>query len=230
MDAEYMEAALLAGGEGRRAQSGKADPKHGKLDIEVCGIPLGLRSYIKLSGEFPDAMVICREGNVPKCLAKQRMAYDSDVANGPAAGIIAALELSQDWCFIAAADMPFLDDALIAFMASEVVKLPQSVLCAVPYWRKGHEPLHAFYRKRAIGEISAYSDSGRRSLTGLTEALGARLIDAEDAALRCGADIEMAFFNVNSPEDFKHAERLIGLSGGQAGDRRQYEGRTGPAR
>lgn len=226
----HMEAALLAGGEGRRVLSGRADSQHGKLDIEVCGIPLGLRSYIKLAGAFPDPVVICRAGNVPWCLAKQRIAYDSDDASGPAAGIIAALELSQDWCFIAAADMPFLDDALIAFMASEVMKLPQRVFCAVPHWRKGHEPLHAFYRRRAIGAIAEYSNSGRRSLTGLTEALGARLINAEDAALQCGADIELAFFNVNSPEDFKHAERLVGLSGEPAGDRRQYEGRTGPAR
>jgi len=204
-----MEAALLAGGEGRRALSGRADLQHGKLDIEVCGIPLGLRSFMNLSGAFPDTMVICREGNVPRCLAGQRMAYDSDIASGPVAGIIAALELSQDWCFIAAADMPFLDDALIAFMASEVVKLPRSVLCAVPFWRKGYEPLHAFYRKRAIGAIAEYSNSGRRSLIGLTEALGARLIYAEDAAVKCYADIEMAFFNVNSPEDFEYAERLV---------------------
>lgn len=206
-----MEAALLAGGEGRRALSGRAYPQPGKLDIEVCGIPLGLRSYNMLSGLFPDPIVICREGNVPRCLARQRIAYDSGIAIGPAAGIIAALELSEDWCFIAAADMPFLDGALIAKMSLEVMGLPQSVLCAVPSWRKGFEPLHAFYRRRAIGAIEEYSKSGRRSLIGLTEALGARLIDAEKVALECGASIEMAFFNVNSPEDFKQAERLLGL-------------------
>lgn len=206
-----MDAALLAGGEGRRALSGRVDPHPGKLDIELCGIPLGLRSYTMLSGAFPDPIIVCREGNVPRCLARQRIAYDSGIAIGPAAGIIAALDLSQDWCFIAAADMPFLNGALIAGMASEVIELPQSVFCAVPSWRKGFEPLHAFYRRRAIGAIEEYSKSGRRSLIGLTEVLGAHLIDAEQAVLECGTNIEMAFFNVNSPEDFKQAERLLGL-------------------
>lgn len=226
----HMEAALLAGGEGRRALSGRADAYPGKLDIEVCGIPLGLRSYTMLSGAFPDPIVICRKGNVPRCLAKLGIAYDSVDVSGPAAGMIAALELAEDWCFIAAADMPFLDRSLIALMATEVMGLPQGVLCAVPSWRKGYEPLHAFYRGSAIGGIIGYSKSGKRSLMGLTEALGAHRIDAEEAAMKCGADIERAFFNLNSPEDFSHAERLIGCTGDRAGDRRQDEGRTGPDR
>ncbi|HOS51047.1 MAG TPA: hypothetical protein PLI10_06490, partial [Bacillota bacterium] len=49
----------------------------------------------------------------------------------------------------------------------------------------------------------------RRSLTELARFLDARVLDAEAASRRCGADLELAFFNVNTGEDLEMARVII---------------------
>ncbi len=146
---------------------------------------------------------------MPASLSGERVVHDYPIGTGPAAGIAAALQLADDWCFIAAADMPFLDPELISTLRQEVEALPDGALCAIPHWKKGREPLHAFYRKGALGTVTGFLETGRRSLNELTDSLDARLLDAEKAALACGSDLSLAFFNVNTLKDLEDARKII---------------------
>jgi len=154
---------------------------------------------------------------MPSGMPVTREVYDLPVGNGPAAGIAAALQRCDDWCFIAAADMPFLDANLIRLFEQEVETLPKDVKCALPIWKKGKEPLHAFYRKDALDTIIDFLAGGQRSLNMLADLLDARLLDAERAATKCGSDLDLSFFNVNTIEDLEHAREIFYRLGIQNG-------------
>lgn len=203
------DAALLAGGNGSRMQNGGTIRPEGKLDADLEGKSICRRSMERLRWAFPEAFLVVRRGFAPRSAVGMRIEYDVESGSGPAAGIAAALERAGDWCFIAAADMPFLDAGLIWALKAEVEALPGWALCAVPEWRKGREPLHAFYRKGALGAVESFLASRKRSMNELTDSLGACLLDAEDAALRCGCDLEASFFNVNTSFDLDRAREIV---------------------
>lgn len=208
MTGKVRDAALLAGGQGNRLRYRGPGDGLNKLDRDLCGKPLGLRAYLRLKDVFEDPLVVASCGSFPASLEGCRTVEDSHPGLGPAAGIAAALGTVDDWCFVAAADMPFLDRALIEELAAMVEYLPGDCTCAVPSWRKGLEPLHAFYRKGALDRIEKFL-ADRRSLTELARFLDARALDAEAASRRCGADLELAFFNVNTGEDLEMARVII---------------------
>ena len=207
--ASMMKAALLAGGRGRRMGSQECSGIAGKLDIDLCGSSLGQRAMAGLKAAFSDPFVVAGAGFIPASLSCEKVVLDNPLAVGPAAGIAAALQSCDDWCFIAAADMPFLDPGLILHLKQEVEELPEYVLCAIPQWRKGREPLHAFYRKGALNKITGFLETGHRSLNELADSLDARMLDAEKAAQSCGSDLSVGFFNVNTLKDLEDARKII---------------------
>lgn len=207
--ASIMKAALLAGGRGSRMGVNDGLGGSGKLDLDLCGQSLCHRAMTGLERAFPDAFIVAGTGSLPHSLSVERVVLDSPIGSGPAAGIAAALQAADDWCFIAAADMPFLDSKLISTLKREVELLPNGVLCAIPQWIKGREPLHAFYRKASLGSIIGFLETGRRSLNDLADLLDARMLDAKEAALACGSDLDLAFFNVNTIKDLEDARKII---------------------
>lgn len=209
MMASVMKAALLAGGRGSRMWVPEGLGGAGKLDIDLCGLSLCRRAMAGLAGAFTDPFIVTGFGIAPKSLPGGRAVQDFPIGTGPAAGIAAALQQADDWCFVAAADMPFLDPRLISMLRQEVEALPDGVLCAIPHWSKGREPLHAFYRKGALNRIISFLETGRRSLNELSDSLDGRLLDAEEAAQACGSDLNLAFFNVNTLKDLEDARKII---------------------
>lgn len=208
MPGRVTDAALLAGGKSRRFPEGGRGAMAGKLRARLSGVPLVSMSLDALSGIFASAFLVApAEFDIAVADGFRRI-DDDPSGEGPGAGIAAAVKRSTDWCFVAAADMPFLDEALIRDFVGTVEGLPDDALCAVPFWVKGLEPLHAFYRRGAYGDILDFLRSGRRSLIELTEELKASKLDAEAAAKRTGSDLESAFFNVNTAEDLVRAGKI----------------------
>ncbi|MBP7111295.1 MAG: molybdenum cofactor guanylyltransferase [Firmicutes bacterium] len=208
MQGRVTDAALLAGGRGSRFPSGGRHAAGGKLQADLCGTPLLSMSADALARIFESPFLVAPGGFELAGQCVLRRIPDEQVGAGPGAGIAAAVKRSADWCFVAAADMPFLDAALIADFIGTVEGLPDDALCAVPVWERGLEPLHAFYRRGAYGRILDFLRDGRRSLIELAEELRASKLDAEAAARRSGSDLEAAFFNVNTAEDLEEARRM----------------------
>jgi len=208
MQGRVTDAALLAGGRGSRFPSGGRYAAGGKLQADLCGTPLLSMSADGLARIFASPFVVAPDEFELTLPCVLRRIPDEKVGAGPGAGIAAAVKRSADWCFVAAADMPFLDAALIADFIVTVEGLPDDALCAVPAWKKGLEPLHAFYRRGAYGRILDFLSAGRRSLIELAEELRASKLDAEAAARRAGSDLEAAFFNVNTAEDMQKARKI----------------------
>ncbi len=114
----------------------------------------------------------------------------------------AVLKASNDRCFVAACDMPFLNEDLIQYMLS----LPVDYDVLIPHPLKGYEPLHAIYRKTCLGPMKRLIDSGAQKIIQffpevIVAEIGPEILDRFDHT-------GLTFFNINSPEDLDQANRL----------------------
>jgi molybdopterin-guanine dinucleotide biosynthesis protein A len=200
-------AVLLAGGRSRRMMQGH-ESGAGKLDMEISGRRLGRLAADNLLKAFDKVYVCSQKGNVPPSLRDLPIIHDLPAGAGPAAGIASAVAHAEGWCFVVAADMPFLDHSMISAMRDIVEGLPEEYLCAIPTWHMGNEPLHAFYRCEALIGIVKFMKSGGRSLNEMIAQIHPCYLDAEKIAEVIGSSLERAFFNVNTKEDLEQARRI----------------------
>ena len=124
------------------------------------------------------------------------------VENGGALGGLysALLAASTPAVFVLAGDLPFVSHALIrrltAFIAEDVV---------VPRTADGWHPLCAVYRRTVALTVKRRLDRGLLRISDLLTDLQIREIGADELA-QLDAD-EMLLMNVNTPDDFRRAER-----------------------
>jgi molybdopterin-guanine dinucleotide biosynthesis protein A len=133
-----------------------------------------------------------------------RVAADPEEGRGPLMGIWAGLQASAaDACFVAAADAPLLQPALVR----ELMARARDWDVVVPVWHGEFEPLCAVYSRRCLPAIERCLDKGRIiSFFPLVRVCG---VPESEAAAADPAGL--SFVNVNTPEDL---ERLRGLDAG----------------
>jgi molybdopterin-guanine dinucleotide biosynthesis protein A len=131
-----------------------------------------------------------------------RVVPDVLPVSGPLSGIHAGLSsMRNELGIVVACDMPFLNHALLRFMA--VVAPGYDVV--VPHIQGEYEPLHAVYRRTCIAPIERLLAQGPRRVVALFPLVRVREVTQEEVAL---FDAENSFFNVNTPEDWAEAQRL----------------------
>jgi molybdopterin-guanine dinucleotide biosynthesis protein A len=184
--------AILAGGRSSRMGSSKAA-------VELAGRPLidyvigaarsvGLEPWViaKPSSELPP--LDCR------VLAEPEQPVH------PLTGIVAALRATAPWPIVAvAADMPFVEDKLLAWLAS-------NLQTSVPEVGGRLQPLLARYEAADADPLADALARGE-STSDAVRALCPRIIGDEDLG-RFG-DPDRLSFNVNSPEDLAEAEDML---------------------
>ena len=129
---------------------------------------------------------------------------------GPLAGLHAGLIAARFELLLAVAgDMPFVDPALVAHMV-ELMPGFDVVIPQLPHPRTGElvkEPLHALYQRSCLGAVAARLVAGDRSMISLLPDVRVRSV-LPDEIRRLDPDFR-SFFNVNTPEDWRAAERLL---------------------
>ena len=182
---------ILAGGKSSRMGTEKALIEYGAQRL----IDTALKVFREL---FPEIIIVA---NAPCDYLDQDTVVVTDIfpGKGPLGGIYTGLFFaSNEYAFVAACDMPFLDPAFIRYMTS----LINGYDIVVPRSSSGSEPLHAVYSRKCLNRISSLLGSGELKITGFYKGMRTRWIEAEDC-LRFGAGEKM-FFNINSPQDFKN--------------------------
>ncbi|WP_276299311.1 molybdenum cofactor guanylyltransferase [Halorussus lipolyticus] len=212
---------VLAGG--RSTRFGEAD----KAVADLAGVPMLRRVADRLAGVVDVLVVNCRADQreeVAEVLSSYdrpvRFAVDTDPDEGPMAGIRTGLReveaTTEEYAFVTACDMPFLDPGLVDYLLGCAKnpddEAPQTGTAdrydaAVPRPTEWFETTHAVYRAGPMADAcdEALLAGERKIIEPLFE-LDFVAVGEEDLA---DFDAE-SFESVDTPEEFTAAEERLG--------------------
>ena len=111
----------------------------------------------------------------------------------------------QPFVAIIACDMPFASPKLV--FAQRDMMIAENVDVVIPETADGLEPFHALYRRDAcLPHIEKAIGDGKRRMIGWFSDVRVRKMSALEITSIPGA--ELAFINVNTPEEYRRAENL----------------------
>lgn len=187
-----MTGIVLAGGENRRMGTDKAF-------LAFDGRPLIEHILAVFRGLFPRVIVVT---NSPARYAGYAVDAVTDVGDrrGPLTGLYSGLQRSADeYNFVVACDMPFLNRGLIAYMAEAAAGYD----IVVPRVNDFFEPLHAVYRKALLPVIESSLRRESPTIRGLFAQAKVRYITEEE--IERFDPGRRSFRNLNTPEEYKEA-------------------------
>ena len=190
---------VLAGGLSRRLGRDKA--------IEIFGgEPLISRVIGRLNACTDETVVVVNseargeELPLPEDAVSAVDIYpDSGSLGGIFTGLTAA---SNEWGFVVACDMPFLNEELMDYMLT----LRDGCDAVVPFMDGYPEPTHALYSKACLPHIERRLKAGRLKIAGFFDDVRVREVGADEID-RFDSE-RLSFFNINRPEDLERALAL----------------------
>lgn len=170
-----------------------------KAFLELSGRPM-IEHILEVLRAVCQRLIIVT--NSPERYAAYGATVIQDVLNlrGPLTGIYSGLGRSgDDYNFITACDMPFLNAGLIAYLAEQA----SGYDVTLPKIGEFTEPLHAVYRRRLLPVIEARLQEGRREIRGILENVKVRYITKEEIA-RFDPE-QRSFKNINTRREYEEA-------------------------
>lgn len=185
-----MTGIVLAGGENRRMGRDKAF-------LSIAGRPLIEHVFAAFRAIVGRIIVVT---NAPALYGQYDVATVTDAvgARGPLTGIYSGMAVSDDdYCFIAACDMPFLEPGLLRFMAG----LADGPDVVVPRVGGQYEPLLAIYHCRLLPLMEARVRQGVQRVQALYDELSLRPVTEEE--IRRFDPGKRSFINLNTPAQYE---------------------------
>lgn len=192
-------ALILAGGLGSRLGYRE------KALIDINGRPL-IQLIIEMLENVVDSIIISvRDRAQGELLASSlshvyRFAYDEERNMGPMSGILSGLLSCEDeYCFIAACDMPFINNDVVRLLFKRCVDHD----AAIPRWEDGFlEPLHAVYRcAPMIRETKKAIERGEKIILAPVFRMNVNFVPVDEIR-RFDPDLR-TFININTNEDIQ---------------------------
>jgi molybdopterin-guanine dinucleotide biosynthesis protein A len=197
LNAVRFSGVILAGGKSRRMGRDKSH-------LILNGETLAARAVRRVGALTDDVILVT---NTPEAFAdlNVRLTGDAIPGGGALSGIHAGLTTARyDWSLVVACDMPFFNLDLIRFMASLV--LDHQVIA--PRWQGEIETLHTLYSRACAPIVEPILRRGGGRIIEFYERVRTRYVEPDEIA---HFDPQgLAFFNVNSPEDWERAQGLAG--------------------
>ncbi|MBP8984131.1 MAG: molybdenum cofactor guanylyltransferase [Syntrophobacterales bacterium] len=188
-----MTGIVLCGGKSSRMGTNKAF-------LEVEGERLIDRVVRVLGRHFAEVVLVTRTPidyqDIDAVIVRD-MIPEAGVLGGIYTGLFFS---SAENAFVAACDMPFLDDRFIDHM----IRRAENYDIVVPMTREGFQPLHAIYSRRCLPEMLRMLERGTLKVSELFNRRHT-LVIREDEINKFGAAGNL-FLNINTPDD------LTGLS------------------
>jgi molybdenum cofactor guanylyltransferase len=189
--------AIQAGGESSRMRQDKAL-------VSFLGVPLIQRVFDRVVG-LGDEILVTTNHPLAFAFLQAKLASDLLPGHGALGGLYTALsEASHPLVAVVACDMPFVNPRLLAALCDRLAEAGWAAV--IPRSTSGLEPFHAVYRRSAcLPLVKACLEAGLRRVDSWFPQARIEYFSPEEAQLY--DPHLMAFFNVNTPEDLKHAER-----------------------
>jgi molybdenum cofactor guanylyltransferase len=190
--------AILAGGEGQRIGGAKAL-------IDLAGEPLIAHVARALRGGVT-ALAVVGDAFSAELLGAEGLSDPVGVAQGPLAGVLAALEWAERsgaaWLATAPCDTPFLPRDVVQQLAAGAAASGALIVCAET--PDGAQPMVALWRSDLAASLRVVLQTGKHpAIHRLLDDFGASRVSFD------GAD----FVNVNTPEDLARARALLAPRG-----------------
>lgn len=190
-------AIILAGGQSQRMKRNKAL------------LELGQQKFIENIADklVPPCKNIIISTNNPEeyRFLGYKMVADELPQRGPLSGIHAALKASDyAYNFIVPCDMPFLNRELVKFILEE----SRGFDVTIPKLGEYIEPLYGVYHKNCIEAIEKQLLEGqKKKVSDFYPQIKVKYIGERELA--GFGDLEKIFYNVNTPEELKGAQKLF---------------------
>ncbi|MFA4956339.1 MAG: molybdenum cofactor guanylyltransferase [Candidatus Methanoperedens sp.] len=197
----YNSALILAGGRGSRLGFRE------KALIDINGKPL-IAFVIESLEKVVDEIIISVRDEAQSELLKtiypdMRYAYDKYENTGPLAGILSGLSICNDkYCFIAACDMPFINEKAVNLLFSKCMGYD----AAIPRQGDGFlEPLHAVYNRRVmLSETKKSLENHETTILAPISRLNVNYVPFEEIS-KIDPDLT-TFMNLNTSEDIEKVD------------------------
>lgn len=198
-------AIILAGGKSSRMGRPKAL-------LPFAGQPLIAHLVRSLQQSFGSIIIVAApEQELPEVPA--RVVRDDLPFKGPVGGIYYGLRAaSEEFAFVTSCDAPFLNLALVRFLATRI----SSWDVVVPYWQDRFQPLHAIYRTKLAPLLAEQLQ--RNELRPVTLFERVRTLRIHEDEIRCFDPDGVSFLNMNTPEDYQTALQLWSRRQNRQGD------------
>lgn len=195
-------ALILAGGRGSRLGYRE------KALIDINGKPL-ISLVIESLGKVVDEVIISVRDQAQGELLKRifpgmQFAYDKYENTGPLAGILSGLSICRnDYCFIAACDMPFINTDVVNLLFSKC----KDYDAAIPRRSDGFlEPLHAVYNASTmINETKKALENSETTIFAPISRLNVNYVPFEEIS-KIDHDLT-TFMNINTYEDVENLSK-----------------------
>lgn len=182
---------LLTGGESRRMGRNKAF-------LEIDGIPLIERTLDVLQKTCREVFISCRSGELYSHFA-YKVIPDIYAGKGPLGGLYSAMQqASYEQIFLVACDMPFINEAAIRYIYSQMDDFD----AIVPYALGRMHPLHAFYHKRIVPLVTRKIKNDRLRLVDVFSACRTKILKADESEASYKEWINRSVLNVNTPDEW----------------------------
>ena len=201
-----LSAAVLAGGLSRRMGRDKA-----LFPLRADDPPLAAMVIARAQLVADEVFVVARDRPAYEAFGVP-VVPDIDPDDGTLGGIATALHAAaNEYCLVLACDLPFLNPALLRWLAAH----PRDYDALVPRLpgesRQGggavFQTLHAIYAKRCLPAIERRLAAGRRQIVGFFDDVNLRPVDA-DVIAEFDPNFR-SFFNANTPEAAEEARALL---------------------
>jgi molybdopterin-guanine dinucleotide biosynthesis protein A len=138
-----------------------------------------------------------------------RLVSDLRPGRGALGGLYTAIaSASRPMVAVAACDMPFASATLLR--AASRVLIEEEVDVVIPKSEEGYEPLHAVYRRETcLPAIQAAIDADQWKVIAWFPKVKVRVLTSDEIKLYDPSGL--AFWNVNTPEEFSKAETIAQL-------------------
>jgi molybdenum cofactor guanylyltransferase len=188
--------AIQAGGESSRMGQDKAL-------VSFLGVPLIQRVCDRVVG-LGDEILVTTNHPLAFSFLQAKLASDALPGKGALGGLYTALSAaSYPLVAVVACDMPFVSPRLLTALRDRLAET--GCAAVIPRSAGGLEPFHAVYRRSAcLPLIQASLETGLRRVDSWFDQARIEYFSPEDVELF--DPHQMAFFNVNTPEDLKQAE------------------------
>jgi molybdopterin-guanine dinucleotide biosynthesis protein A len=191
---------IQAGGESRRMGKDKAL-------LPFLGQPLILRPLNRLAGLANEVLVTSNHLESYRFLGLTPIP-DRLPGCGALGGLFTALSAARyPYVAVAACDMPF---ASLEIFAVELILLQETGADAViPRSETGVEPFHAVYRRETcLPYVQSSLEAGKRRVDAWFSEVHIRYLEPEE--ILPYDPNQLAFLNINTPEELLEAERIAG--------------------